>query len=124
MMVALIAYVGWHSRTRWGSHWQKYGPTYLTIASTILILADLIRHVLEDQDVWPARLSNGWGSDEYSEGCPHENMHCLSTVGWLFTVVATYSGFLLLVIGTMWNANICDKVKDIKAEWRRLRSLQ
>jgi len=124
MMVALIAYVAYHSKTRWGSHWSKYGPTYITIASAILIMADLLRHILEDEDIWPARLDNGWGSDEYRDGCGHENFGCLSSVGWLFTVVATYSGFALLVVGTMWNANICHKLKDIKAEWIRLRSLQ
>jgi len=121
MMLGLAIYVGYHSRARYGTHFQKYGPTYLTIISGFLVMADLTRHVLEDLNWWPERARNGWGSGEYREDCPTEQMSCLSTVGILFTIVFTYSGFALLVIGTLWNANIMDKLKDFRAEWRRLR---
>jgi len=120
MMIGLALYVWWHSRQRWGTHWQKYGPTYLTILSGLLIMADLTRHVLQDTGAWPNQMGN-WGSEEYRSDCVDENMGCLSIVGWLFTIVATYTGFALLVVGTLWNANICDKLKDIRAEWKRLR---
>jgi len=121
MMLGLILYVAWHARQRWGTHWQKWGPTYLTVISTILVMADLTRHVLDDLNWWPERLSNGWGSGEYRSDCHTEEMACLSVVGVLFTIVATYSGFVLLAVGTLWNANICDKMKEIRAQWRKLR---
>jgi len=121
MMLALTIYVIYKSRTRWGTHWQKYGPTYLMCISTVLVMADPIRHLLNDYDLWPGVLSNGWGSNEYRDGCDSETAHCLSTVGILFTIIATYVGFFLLAVATLWNANICDKLKDIRAEWRRLR---
>jgi len=121
MMIGLSIYIGYHARTRYGTHMQKYGPVYMTILSSFLVMADLTRHILEDYEVWPERMSNGWGSGEYQENCATEDMDCLSTVGILFTIVFTYSGFLFLAIATLWNANICDKLKDMKAEWRRLR---
>jgi len=88
-------------------------------------MADLTRHILEDTGAWPERMGhNGiYGSGQYRADCPVETMHCLSLMGVLFTIVATYLGFAFLVVGTMWNANIIDKLKDIKQEWRRLRGM-
>jgi hypothetical protein len=119
MMLGLIAYVAYHARTRWGTHWQKYGPLYLIILSTFFIMADLTRHVLEDLNWWPA--DGEYGSAEYRSDCSSETPSCLSTVGILFTIVFTYTGFFLLAIATLWNANICEKMKDFKAQWRKLR---
>lgn len=62
------------------------------------------------------------GSSQYRSDCPHENISCLSVIGVLFTIVATYSGFILLFIGTMWNANLVAKLRKIKAHWHRLRN--
>jgi len=123
MMIGLAIYIGYGSKRRFGSHWNRWGPTYLTVIAGFLIMADLTRHVFEDIYWWPERMGpNGvWGAGEYRADCPTETMRCLSVIGVLFTIVATYLGFILLVIGTMWNANIVDKLKDIKAEWRRLR---
>jgi len=99
---------------------KKWGPFLLTFIAMFLILADLMRHVLQDTNVWPA---GPWpGSNEYRNNCPKENFTCLSAVGWIFTIVCTYSGFVLLFIGTMWNANFIQKIKQIKQEWKALRS--
>lgn len=100
--------------------WKKWGPFMLTFAAMFLILADLLRHVLQDTNVWP---EGPWpGSSEYRSNCPKENVTCLSAVGWIFTIVCTYSGFVLLFIGTMWNANFVQKIKQVKEEWKRLRA--
>jgi len=85
-----------------------------------LVMADLTRHVLEDTNVWPS--DGTWGASEYRDDCTEETMHCLSTVGVIFTIVLTYSGFAMMAFGTMWNANICDKIKDIREEWKKIRS--
>eukprot|EP00485_Elphidium_margaritaceum_P009341 CAMPEP_0202698926 /NCGR_PEP_ID=MMETSP1385-20130828/12161_1 /ASSEMBLY_ACC=CAM_ASM_000861 /TAXON_ID=933848 /ORGANISM="Elphidium margaritaceum" /LENGTH=128 /DNA_ID=CAMNT_0049355755 /DNA_START=428 /DNA_END=814 /DNA_ORIENTATION=- len=56
--------------------------------------------------------------------CVHdsqENMAHLSTVGFLFTIVCTYVGFILFMTGNLWNANIIDKCRDIKHKYRVLR---
>lgn len=117
MMGGITGYVAYTSKRRWGTHWQKYGPTYLTAFASLLILADQVRHVLQDQGVWPAP-----GSSQYRSDCHDEDFHCLSVVGWLFTVVFTYSGFILLMIGSLWNANIMDKLEDLKEQWNALRA--
>lgn len=115
-----------------------YGPLILTSIATPLIIADLVRHVLQDTGVWPEceRPDNViwnndcvWSSSQYK--CtvlpPHcipdknENMFHLSPMGVLFTIVCTYTGFVCLMIGTLWNANIGEKLKDMRTQWNELR---
>lgn len=50
-----------------------------------------------------------------------EDMAHLSMIGILFTACCTYFGFILLAVGTLWNANIIDKLKAIREQWRELR---
>jgi len=121
MMIGIVAYMWYNARKyRWGSPCMKYGPTFMTATAAVLVMADLTRHVLQDQDVWPA---GPWpGSSQYRPGCETEDMECLSVVGWLFTVVFTYSGFAILFVATMWNAKICDKIKDFRKKWNELRT--
>jgi len=118
-MLALIAYIRHTSKFRFGSHFETYGPTYLCIVAALMIMADLTRHVLQDADVWPA---GPWpNSSQYRPDCHEESMECLSAIGWIFTIALTYGGFALLFVGTLWNANICEKLKDFKEKWRELR---
>jgi len=116
VMIGLAVYVGLKRKQRFGSTWKINGPLILTLFASLFILADPFRHVLQDTDVWPEP-----GSDEYRPDCHEETYACLSVVGWLFTVVFTYLGFTLLVVGTMWNANICDKIQDFRDKWAELR---
>jgi len=116
MLLGLIAYVLYKARGRHGTIWNKYGPTLFVIASFPLIMADPLRHVLQDGDVWLPP-----GSSEYRPDCHDETFHCLSVLGVFFTIIFTYTGFLLLVIGTMWNANLCAKLRQIRLEWTRIR---
>eukprot|EP01004_Peranema_trichophorum_P004138 NODE_307_length_2984_cov_95.594547_g265_i0.p1 GENE.NODE_307_length_2984_cov_95.594547_g265_i0~~NODE_307_length_2984_cov_95.594547_g265_i0.p1 ORF type:complete len:770 (+),score=165.48 NODE_307_length_2984_cov_95.594547_g265_i0:178-2487(+) len=53
-----------------------------------------------------------------------ENMKHLSPMGILFTIFFTYLGFVLLAFGTLWNASIIDKLKEIRETWRELRGTQ
>jgi len=122
MMIALNGYMlhcAIKKRSKLPFH-KRYGPFFLTVAAALLIMADLLRHVLQDTKVWP---EGPWpGSSEYRANCNQENMSCLSAIGWLFTIVCTYSGFVLLFTGTMWNANLIQKLKLIKKQWQALRS--
>jgi len=107
-----------------------------------LIMADLMRHVLQDAGVWKEcdRLvgvkwdsSCTWSSSQYhctiartatADHCcktSQENMGHLSPMGILFTIVFTYSGFACLFVGVLWNANILKKCRQIRDEWRELR---
>lgn len=61
MMIGISVYTYRSSRRRWGTHWSKYGPTYLTIFAGIFIMMDLTRHVLQDSNVWPENTRfSGW----------------------------------------------------------------
>lgn len=116
MMVGITAYTFYTSKRRYGRHFHKYGPTYLVIMSTLLIMADLMRHVLQDANIWPEP-----GSRQYNPGCHDETFHCLSPVGWIFTIFCTYIGFALLMFGTMWNADLIGKLQAMRDKWRELR---
>jgi len=122
MMLFVIGYTSYRSRSRRGTFWNVQGPTILVTLAAVLIMADLFRHLFQDLGWWP----NGpWpGSSEYRHGCEEENMSCLSFTGWLFTVVFTYTGFVLLFIGTMWSANLVTKLKEIRDKWVSLRQRQ
>lgn len=50
-----------------------------------------------------------------------ENIHHLSFIGVLFTIIFTYSGFVMLAIGTLWNADIIKKCGELRTQWRQLR---
>jgi hypothetical protein len=98
---------------------KRFGPFILTVFAMFLIMADLLRHILQDRNIWKA---GPWpGSSEYRTNCEHENITCLSPIGWIFTIACTYSGFILLFVGTMWNANIMTKLKQIREKWHQLK---
>jgi len=70
----------------------------------------------------------GIGSSQYvfnpDRNCLHSNnerIACLSTIGFVFTILFTYSGFILLAVATMWNANITEKIKKFREKWKEIR---
>lgn len=110
-MTGITIYVAWGTKRRKGTHWQVYGPTYLTLFAAVLVMLDVTRHVLNDQ----------YGIlGEYRKGCHVEAWKCLSVLGVFVTIIATYSGFIILIAASFWNANICEKVDDFKAKWREI----
>jgi thiol-disulfide isomerase/thioredoxin len=46
---------------------------------------------------------------------------CLGGMGILFTAVFTYFGFGLLLWGSLWNANLLEKLSKAKTQWDHLR---
>jgi len=113
-MVVMLIYTIYSIRKRTGTHWQRFGPTYFVSLAVPLVMADLTRHLLLDH----LHISE---LKEYRSGCPDENVRCLTVLGWFFTIIFTYLGFLCLFIGSLWNANICEKIQEIKKKWRELR---
>lgn len=120
------------NRLHYKSFWKRNGPLILVTIAIPLIMADIVRHVLQDEGVWLSCIPKPEGgcywysSAEYKSGeaetTSDENLTHLSTIGILFAIVATYSGFILLAFGTLWNANIMSKLKVIKQKWRELRA--
>jgi len=142
MMVLVNCFIFWSlkNRSKRKGFCHYWGPFILTLCCVPLIMADLVRHVLQDTGVWkecdrPPDViwdsSCTWASNQFkcselpAVGCvpnSHENMAHLSIVGVLFTICFTYCGFALLFIGTLWNANIVKKLKEIKQQWIELRN--
>lgn len=103
----------WKCKPRRGTHWQKNGPLYLTLAAVPLVMADLTRHVLQDAGMWV-----GPSSSMYDEECCSlhscRGMHgagCLTWTGILLTIGCTYTGFFCLMAGVIWAANVPEKVR-------------
>jgi len=46
-----------------------------------------------------------------------ESFGCLSAVGWVFTVLFTYTGFGLFFFASFWNANLVGKLRAIAVKW-------
>jgi len=141
MMILLNYFIFWSLKNR--SHQRGFchywGPFILTLSAAPLIMADPLRHVLQDTGAWPEcsrppnviwNSSCTWSSNQYrctelpAFGCIPlrlETMSHLSPIGILFTICFTYLGFILLFVGTLWNANIVKKFKLLKQQWRELR---
>lgn len=73
------------------THYQRYGPSYLLALAIPLMLADQVRHALQDSGVWPEP-----GSSMFRDDCDDTTgLHgftCLTTVGWIFSIGCTYTG--------------------------------
>ena len=231
MLGAMTVYTGYTSKRRVkaakGSCWYKWGPTFLVGVATCFIIADTVRHVLQDQGFWAEKPCRGFvgcgGSNQYqcadstSKCCPftgtyatiynnsafktggaitsvvttgahidipgslvcdagkgnatldaylakqfcascgpaggplsnrgqleqlnfspesvydyfyiklgtgchsQEVFSCLGGMGTLFTAVFTYFGFTLLLWGSLWNANLIQKLSKAKDQWNQLR---
>lgn len=134
-MMALVLGFMLHTRRRRlrrKGFFDRNGPVLLVALAVPLILADTMRHVLQDVGLWPAciKLADGscawYSSAEYKAGeaetVQDENLTHLSTVGILFTILATYSGFVMLAVGTLWNAEILKKLGSIRDRWNELRA--
>lgn len=100
-------------RTYLDGHWQVYGPLYLSLFGGLLMCADPLRHVLQDADIVDM--------PQYEPDCGTETIKCLSKWGWIFTIACTYIGIMFLVWGTMWNADLIGKCRDLREKWREIR---
>mmetsp|Transcript_17332 Transcript_17332/g.48750 ORF Transcript_17332/g.48750 Transcript_17332/m.48750 type:complete len:131 (+) Transcript_17332:334-726(+) len=106
------------------SHLGRCWPAYLVLLSAPLICADLVRHILQDSELWPSP-----GSGMYVETCCDrignchglKGMRCLSWVGVVFTILCTYSGFVCMIVGVVFAV---DLPKKVRKEWRRIRGLR
>ncbi len=48
--------------------------------------------------------------------CEPENMRCLTVIGWTFTVLATYAGYVCMLGGVLWGSGILYR---FELAWRR-----
>jgi len=84
MMLGISVFIAYGARRRSGTHFNKWGPTYLIVLASVLVMADLVRHVLQDTKLWPEP-----SSSQYRPGCHDETFRCLSGIGIVFTIFCT-----------------------------------
>ena len=76
------------------------------------------RHLLQDAEIWTGPSSHMFRPD-CSPTTGLSGIRCLSWTGFFFTIVGTYAGFALLLIGVFWSAGFVGKVKRAWALARR-----
>lgn len=118
ILTNLAQYFAWKGNTRRGTHWQRYGPAWLLVIATPLVCADMTRHCLQDSGIW-----TGESSRMYRPGCgPVSGLHgilCLSVTGLVFSILFTYSGFILMITAVVWSSGLRGK---LRAAWGELRA--
>ena len=59
-----------------------------------------------------------------ASGC-HVNMKlaCLNSTGFTIIILCVYSGFTLMMVGSLWNAKICTKLSKARSQWDQLRAI-
>lgn len=118
LLGGMCAYLWACARDRDPAVESQFGPFALCCLAYALLMADPTRHVLQHWNIWPAP-----GSSQYRADCAAEveGFVCLSAVGWLFTVVATYAGSVALFAASMWNARLCKQISKIRQQWSKIR---
>lgn len=119
--VLLTTYFGFKSRKRKGTWWQRYGPTVLMALAVPLLMADLTRHELQDLGIWTGPSSNMYRPHCKVRGLNALLYNCLTPTGWFFTIFCTWSGFLCLVVATMWEVDLVGK---IRRAWRDIDAIR
>lgn len=70
---------------RWSFHWlRRFGPFFLIFLATPLILADIVRHLIQDEGVWAICANNNHynrinSSDPYPAACTWSSMQYACT---------------------------------------------
>lgn len=99
---------------------ERLGGLALLSHENIFISSDEANVVMVDL----AFVGSGQYVHDPSRNCissNNERTHCLSDLGIATTMVCTYLGFVCLAFGTFWNANLLEKLTEMKDEWNRLR---
>jgi len=106
-------------RANAGSHFSKFGPFYLACIATPLVVVDILRHILVDNNIWT--VNDRPSPAMYRPGCDSSTIACLSAIGWIMTVGCTYTGYALLVVATVWASNVVPRIRSL---WRKYRASQ
>jgi len=96
MLLSILAYTFYKAQFRTGSIVTHWGPLLFVALSFPLIMADPMRHLLQDQNAWPAP-----GSSEYRSGCHDETVRCLSVMGVFFY---NYHDLFGVFLPRLWHA--------------------
>ena len=91
----MAQYVRGLCHKRRNASWQ-YGPFWIMVLATILIMMDLTRHVVSDN------FNTDWGM--------YNKDGSLNTIGLVVTIGCTWSGFICLFISIMWATNLPAKL--------------
>ena len=93
-MTNFIQYFYTKSAKRKGTHFIKYGPSYLSIIAGILVMVDLTSHIVDDNDM-------------------------ASHVETSTSVACTWCGYTCLFIAVFWQINFISKLSVLISKFKQ-----
>ena len=103
-------------------HWNRYGPCYLLMAATVLVLIQptcmlVIGAYGSDDDCDPENPQHHGMENFFFEGDDTQSLVPDTTVGWMIQIFGTYLGFIFMFTGVVWSTNLH---KKIAKKWSKL----
>jgi len=95
-------YIWWKCKPRKGTHFEKYGPFYISLAAVFFLIWDPLHHVFLDGGIAfpPTAIPQG------------------------VYMTSDYIGFALLMTGAIWSANVVPKIIDAYRKIRQQSALK
>lgn len=135
LMTNILQFSWWKCKAKKvEGHWNKFGPCYLLIIATILVMIQptsmLVIGSYQDDDTLIICNEDGTYTTE-------ENFHGINnfffagddtnsivpntTTGWMIQIFGTYLGFIFMFAGVVWSTNLHIKIKK---KWSAIRGSQ
>jgi len=109
-----IAQFSWWTckRTRKGSHCAKFGPVYLLLLATVLVMVQPTYFVVQGAYHWQNAFIHKSADAKYNFLFPN------TAIGWIVQIFCTYLGYLLMFTGVIQTTQLH---KKIGKKWREQR---
>jgi hypothetical protein len=130
LMTNILQFAWWKCKAKKGlnGHWERYGPCYILIIATILVLVQptcmlVIGSYSDDDDYKPCDGSETVNTHHgmnnfFFEGDDTASLVPNTTTGWMIQIFCTYLGFIFMFWGVVWSTNLH---KKIAKKWKQLR---
>lgn len=136
LMTNILQFAWWKCKAKKGipagHHWDRYGPCYLLIVATVLVLVQptcmlVIGAYGSDDDTMPCPADDASEpvnthhgmTNFFFEGDDTNFIVPNTTVGTLIQVFGTYLGFAFMFTGVVWSTNLHIKIAK---KWRAIRN--
>lgn len=114
VMSNIVQFSWWTcKRTRKGNHWAKFGPVYLLMIATVLVMVQPTYFVVQGAYKWPNAFIHKDANSKYNFLFPN------TLLGWMVQIFCTYLGYLFMFIGVCQTTQLH---KKLGKKWRQARN--
>lgn len=117
LMTNILQFAWWKCKAKKNvdGHWNRYGPCYLLMAATVLVLIQptcmlVIGAYGSDDDCDPENPQHHGMENFFFEGDDTQSLVPDTTVGWMIQIFGTYLGFIFMFTGVVWSTNLHKKI--------------